>query len=153
VYWLDMGAPVRIGDLAERFITYVTPAGQPQVRLEVIGLRPGEKMCEELTTQGEVMQRTAHPCIWSARQRAVHPNAVAEAVRAVRRAVTSGAAADGLAALQSVIEFEASPAAMAAARTTQETAVRRFGASEGVRPHQRGQTPWRDRVRDPNFGV
>jgi O-antigen biosynthesis protein WbqV len=121
VYWLDMGAPVRIGDLAERFIGCVTPVGAPAVGIDVIGLRPGEKMCEELTTQGEVMQRTAHPRIWSARQRAVHPNAVAEAVRAVRRAVTSGAAADGLAALQSVVvEFAASLEAVTAAWAAQK---------------------------------
>ncbi|HEY6361662.1 MAG TPA: polysaccharide biosynthesis protein [Vicinamibacterales bacterium] len=125
VYWLDMGAPVRIGDLADRFIACATPPGQAPVGIEVMGLRPGEKMREELTTQGQVMQSTAHPSIWSARQRPVHPNVVAAAVRTVRRAVRSGAASDALAALQAVVvEFEASATAVTAARATQRAAAR-----------------------------
>ena len=50
VFWLDMGEPVRIGDLAERFVACATPAGRAPVGIDVIGLRPGEKMREELTT-------------------------------------------------------------------------------------------------------
>ena len=52
VSWLDMGMPVRIGDLARRFIEWATPAGQPSVGIDIIGLRPGEKLHEELATHG-----------------------------------------------------------------------------------------------------
>jgi O-antigen biosynthesis protein WbqV len=120
VYWLDMGDPVRIGDLVERFIGCATPAGQTPVGVDVIGLRPGEKMREELTSQGQSMKSTEHPCIWSARQRGVSPDVVAAAIRAMRRAVASGAAADALAALSRVVpEFTASEAAVAAAQGSQ----------------------------------
>ena len=68
VFWLDMGEPVRIGDLVDRLITLATPAGTPRVPVETIGLRPGEKMREELTNQGLEMKRTAHHRIWRARQ-------------------------------------------------------------------------------------
>jgi FlaA1/EpsC-like NDP-sugar epimerase len=120
IYWLDMGDPVRIGDLVARFIACATPAGQPAVGVDIIGLRPGEKMREELTSQGQGMKSTAHPCIWSARQRAVAPDAAAAAIRAVRRAVAAGAAADALEALARVIpEFTASDAALAAATAWQ----------------------------------
>jgi FlaA1/EpsC-like NDP-sugar epimerase len=119
VFWLDMGEPLRIGDLAERFIESFTPAGQPPVAVDVIGLRPGEKMCEELTTQGLTMRSTSHPRIWSARQRPVGQQAIAAAVRAIRRAVAVGDAEAALEAMQQAVgDFTPSAAARAAARTT-----------------------------------
>ena len=48
IYWLDMGPTVRIGDLVERLFTLTDGAGLPRVPVRVIGLRPGEKMREEL---------------------------------------------------------------------------------------------------------
>jgi FlaA1/EpsC-like NDP-sugar epimerase len=120
VYWLDMGDPVRIGDLVEGFIARATAAGQTPVGMDVIGLRPGEKMREELTSQGQSMKSTAHPCIWSARQRAVSPDVVTAAIRSLRRAVASGAAADALGAMSRVVpEFTASDAAVGAAKASQ----------------------------------
>ncbi len=76
VFWLDMGEPLRIGDLVERFIACTTPAGQSPVGIDLIGLRPGEKMREELTTQGLTMRSTEHPRIWSARQRRIRQDDV-----------------------------------------------------------------------------
>jgi FlaA1/EpsC-like NDP-sugar epimerase len=120
VYWLDMGEPVRVGDLAERFLACATPPGQSPVGIEVIGLRPGEKMREELTTQGQVMKSTAHACIWAARQRPVSVDAVAATLRALRRAVAAGAAGDALDALRAIVrDFTPSRAAAAAAGTAQ----------------------------------
>jgi FlaA1/EpsC-like NDP-sugar epimerase len=118
VFWLDMGEPVRIGDLADRFIACTTPAGRTPVGIDVIGLRPGEKMREELTTQGLTMRSTEHPRIWSARQRRIRTEAVNAAVRSIRRAVASGDAAQALLAIEQVIGgFVASGAAWSAART------------------------------------
>jgi FlaA1/EpsC-like NDP-sugar epimerase len=117
VFWLDMGEPLRIGDLAERFIDCVTPPGEPRVGVDVIGLRPGEKMREELTTQGLTMRSTSHPRIWSARQRRVAQQTVTLAVRLLRRAVADGDAERGLRALEAVVDgFTASSAAWSAAR-------------------------------------
>ncbi len=117
VFWLDMGDPLRIGDLAERFIERMTPAGHPRVGIDVIGLRAGEKMHEELTTQGLTMRSTSHPRIWSARQRRVALEAIASTVRALRRAVATGDAEAALWAMEQVVEdFTASTAAWTAAR-------------------------------------
>jgi FlaA1/EpsC-like NDP-sugar epimerase len=69
VFWLDMGAPIRIGDLAARVIELCARQGFPRVALDIIGLRAGEKVREELTTQALAMGPTAHERIWSARQR------------------------------------------------------------------------------------
>jgi FlaA1/EpsC-like NDP-sugar epimerase len=122
VFWLDMGDPLRIGDLAERFIACMTPADHARVGIDVIGLRPGEKMQEELTTQGLTMRSTSHPRIWSARQRRVALQAIETAVRSLRRAVASGDAEGALWAMEQVVEdFSASTAAWTAARAVSVT--------------------------------
>jgi FlaA1/EpsC-like NDP-sugar epimerase len=94
VFWLDMGDPVRIGDLVERLITYATPKGAPRVAAETIGLRPGEKVREELTNQGLEMKRTAHHRIWRARQQDV------PRLRRLTRACAHGDAAGALDAIR-----------------------------------------------------
>ena len=56
---LDMGNPVRILDVARRL---VAEADRP-VRIEITGLRPGEKLHEHLFAAGEVDNRPLHPLI------------------------------------------------------------------------------------------
>jgi FlaA1/EpsC-like NDP-sugar epimerase len=117
VFWLEMGQPLRIGDLAERVISLATPVGAPRVGVDVIGLRPGEKMREELTTQGLEMRKTSHARIWSARQRDVARPVIEHALRLVRRGCASGDASRVLDAItMAVVDFEPSRAAVAAAR-------------------------------------
>lgn len=68
VFVLDMGKPVRIRDLAEQLIEAAgytlrdekNPAGD--IEIKVIGLRPGEKLHEELLI-GDGLLRTPHPKI------------------------------------------------------------------------------------------
>jgi FlaA1/EpsC-like NDP-sugar epimerase len=117
VFWLDMGQPLRIGDLAQRIIEWATPAGQPKVGIDVIGLRPGEKLREELTTQGLEMKQTSHGRIWMARQLDVSRAAVQTAVRQIRRACAAGDAAKALDAIaKAVPDYEPSEAATKVAR-------------------------------------
>jgi FlaA1/EpsC-like NDP-sugar epimerase len=68
IYWLDMGAPVRIVDLAERLLAWGERAGMPRVPIRWVGLRPGEKLREELTTEGLSLSKTSHRRIWMAHQ-------------------------------------------------------------------------------------
>ncbi len=56
---LDMGEPVRIYDVARRLIAQ---ANKP-VRIQFTGLRPGEKLHEELFGDGELDHRPRHPLI------------------------------------------------------------------------------------------
>ncbi|MGH9373706.1 MAG: polysaccharide biosynthesis protein [Vicinamibacterales bacterium] len=117
VFWLDMGQPLRIADLAERVIDYATPVGTPKVAMEIIGLRPGEKVREELTTQGLEMRRTSHARIWSARQRDTGRPLVDHAIRQLRRGCATGDAAGVLNAIKLAVEdFEPSQTARAAGR-------------------------------------
>lgn len=48
VYVLDMGAPVKIDDLARKMITLAGYVPDKDIKIEYTGLRPGEKMYEEL---------------------------------------------------------------------------------------------------------
>ena len=60
---LDMGAPVRIVDLAERLITLAGYKPYKDIKIEFVGLRPGEKLKEELFwTKGSV--KTENPYIF-----------------------------------------------------------------------------------------
>jgi FlaA1/EpsC-like NDP-sugar epimerase len=134
VFWLDMGQPIRIGDLAERIIAWATPLGTPPVGIDVIGLRPGEKLREELTTQGLEMRSTSHPRIWVARQLDVSRGSIQQAVRQIRRACAAGDAALTLDAIaRAVPDYEASEAALKVARLASLRAgvSTAFGAGAG----------------------
>jgi FlaA1/EpsC-like NDP-sugar epimerase len=125
VFWLEMGQALRIGDLAQRIIEWGTPAGQAPVNIDIIGLRAGEKLREELTTQGLEMKKTSHPRIWSARQKDVARHEIIKAVRQLRRACASGDATMALDTLASAVSgYEPSEVAVKAARS----ASRRVGA-------------------------
>jgi FlaA1/EpsC-like NDP-sugar epimerase len=73
VFVLDMGKPVRVYDLARRMIEFsglmvkdeLNPRGD--IEIKVTGLRPGEKLYEELLIGGNP-QATSHPKIMKARE-------------------------------------------------------------------------------------
>ena len=73
VFVLDMGEPVKIIDLARRMVALsgmtVRDEAHPEgdVAIEVVGLRPGEKLYEELLI-GDNPEPTAHPRIMKARE-------------------------------------------------------------------------------------
>lgn len=59
-YVLDMGSPVRIHDLAERMITLSGRVPHKDIQIEIVGLRPGEKLYEELVDETEeIVSRAA----------------------------------------------------------------------------------------------
>ncbi|MBL8419145.1 MAG: polysaccharide biosynthesis protein, partial [Dechloromonas sp.] len=70
IFVLDMGAPVRIADLARRMI-HLSGYSESEIRIEFIGLRPGEKLHEELLADAEHTRQTPHPKLRIAQGRAV----------------------------------------------------------------------------------
>ncbi|MCU1638878.1 MAG: hypothetical protein JWL94_1525 [Microbacteriaceae bacterium] len=63
IFVLDMGEPVRIVDLARS----LADAVDPSLPIEIVGLRPGEKMFEELSYEPERVNRTANDKIFVTR--------------------------------------------------------------------------------------
>ncbi len=63
VYVLDMGEPVRIMDLAERMIRLSGKEPDLEVAIRIIGVRPGEKLHEELVGRDETVTPSPHPAI------------------------------------------------------------------------------------------
>jgi FlaA1/EpsC-like NDP-sugar epimerase len=61
IFMLDMGEPVRIVDLANRMISLAGYRVGVDIEVAVTGLRPGEKLAEELYTPEEDPASTAHP--------------------------------------------------------------------------------------------
>jgi FlaA1/EpsC-like NDP-sugar epimerase len=63
VFVLDMGEPVKIVDLAREMIRLSGKVPGKDVAIEFTGVRPGEKLREELWSAGEVVEPTVHPKI------------------------------------------------------------------------------------------
>jgi len=69
IFVLDMGEPVKIVDLARELIR-LSGYSEPDIGIEFTGLRPGEKLYEELLADGEHTLPTPHPKLRIAKSRA-----------------------------------------------------------------------------------
>ncbi|HHH75402.1 MAG TPA: polysaccharide biosynthesis protein, partial [Phycisphaerae bacterium] len=69
IFLLDMGESVKIVDLARNMITLSGFRPDSDIKIVFSGVRPGEKLFEELRTKGEDMEPTVHPkiMIWKHR--------------------------------------------------------------------------------------
>lgn len=63
IFMFDMGIPIRIVDLAHQMISAAGLVPEEDIKIEWIGLRPGEKLQEDLTTENDVLLETNHPQI------------------------------------------------------------------------------------------
>ena len=59
VFVLDMGEPVSILELARKMIRLSGKEPDRDIRIEVVGARPGEKLHEELWTEDDTLSRAA----------------------------------------------------------------------------------------------
>lgn len=102
VFLLDMGEPVRIKALAEQMVRLsglsLRDAVHPDGDIEIVctGLRPGEKLYEELLIDAE-SQPTNHPLIYRAQERSIPPHELWPQLDALQTAI---AAQDAEAALK-----------------------------------------------------
>ncbi len=77
IFAFDMGKPVKIADLAKRMISL---SGAKNVEIKYTGLRPGEKLYEEVINDKEKTISTTNPKICIARVREYDYNSVSKAI-------------------------------------------------------------------------
>ena len=99
VFVLDMGEPVAIIDLAEKMIRLSGREPKTDIEIQIVGLRPGEKLHEELWGEGETVKPTTHAKISRATRPAIDSGLArrragrARAARRGRRHARGGLAA------------------------------------------------------------
>lgn len=69
IFVLDMGAPIKIKYLAEQMIRLAGKKPNEDIAIEYTGLRPGEKLYEELFHQQEMLVKTSHAKLLKAKYR------------------------------------------------------------------------------------
>ncbi|MGK5094030.1 nucleoside-diphosphate sugar epimerase/dehydratase [Deltaproteobacteria bacterium TL4] len=72
VFLLDMGEPIKIYDLAVQMIELSGLIPGKDIEIQFSGLRPGEKLYEELLINADMSTKTEHPKIFSARETMLH---------------------------------------------------------------------------------
>lgn len=106
IYMFDMGKPVKIVDLAKRMIKLAGLTLGEDVEIKYTGLRPGEKLYEELLGQKEVTQPTRHKKIMIAKVQKYDFNKVVPAInQLVRKALDMDIESSVLTMKQMVPEY------------------------------------------------
>jgi FlaA1/EpsC-like NDP-sugar epimerase len=83
IFIFDMGEPVRIADLANKMIALSGLEAGKDIDIVYTGLRPGEKLYEELLNNGENTTPTHHPKIMIARVREYSYNEVKQNIESL----------------------------------------------------------------------
>jgi len=73
IFVMDMGEPIKIVDLARDMIR-LSELSESEIRIVYTGLRPGEKLFEELLADDEHTRPTPHPKLRIAKAREVDPD-------------------------------------------------------------------------------
>lgn len=84
IFVLDMGEPIKIVDLARNLIKLSGFEPDKDIKIEYTGIRPGEKLFEELLTAEEGSTSTKHKRIYVARPVAVNKQALVEEILHLR---------------------------------------------------------------------
>jgi len=90
IFVLDMGEPIKIIDLARRMIELSGREPERDVAIEVVGIRPGEKLHEELFNVDEEVRPTRYGKIMRATRPALDPSALRNGLAELSRRVAAG---------------------------------------------------------------
>ncbi len=90
IYIFDMGEPVRIYDLAVRMISLAGFRPDVDIKIEEVGLRPGEKLYEELLNDKEKTTATVNKKIMVAKVRTYDYRNVCENIERIIHCADNG---------------------------------------------------------------
>ena len=94
VFVLDMGKPKKIIDIAGRMIELsgrsVVEDGEGDIEIQITGLRPGEKLYEELLIDDDSLMATPHEKIMCAAEKMLSQIEVASMLREMNKALEAG---------------------------------------------------------------
>ena len=107
LFVLDMGQPVKILDLAENMIKL---SGQTGIEIKETGLRPGEKLYEELLVKTEELDKTENELIYIERDKRLSREEITEKLVQLLAAVESGDGAKLKETLHKVVPTYKTPA-------------------------------------------
>ncbi|MEG2540697.1 MAG: nucleoside-diphosphate sugar epimerase/dehydratase [Clostridia bacterium] len=104
VFVLDMGKPVKIQSLAENMIRLAGFVPNEEIKIEYTGLRPGEKLYEELLMSEEGMQKTPNNKIFIGNQSYISEEDVPAKYQQLVSAANTNDDSVVISALQSAVE-------------------------------------------------
>ncbi len=90
LFVLDMGKPIKIVELAENMITLSGLTPYRDIDIVEMGLRPGEKLYEELLMESEKLGKTDNNLIFIEKDTPITMDELAEKLEVLRKAVESG---------------------------------------------------------------
>jgi FlaA1/EpsC-like NDP-sugar epimerase len=106
IFVLDMGEPIRILDLAKELIARNGLRVGEDIEIQITGVRPGEKLYEELSCDNEQIRPTSHAKIHVWQLPPAEPREVRQAMQLLA-SVTNGAREDAIDALSRCVpEFQ-----------------------------------------------
>ncbi len=100
---LNMGEPVRIVDLAEKMIELAGFRPHQDIKIEFVGLRPGEKLYEELFDRRETLDTTDNQNYFLATPRTIDSDTFADAIRGLEGAVSASSESCGVRCLLQIV--------------------------------------------------
>lgn len=106
IFVLDMGEPIKVMDIAERMIRLAGLEPDTDVKIDIVGLRPGEKLYEELFNEDEQRLPSALPGIFEAEPSPVPLGVLNDAFDQLAMASSKGDAATSRALVTDLLRKE-----------------------------------------------
>ena len=107
IFVLDMGEPIKISYLAEQMIRLTGKIPGKDIQIDYVGLRPGEKLFEELFHASEQLAKTEHEKLFKARFREIDWNELTQTLRMMNSACSMHQSTELLILLKSLVpEFK-----------------------------------------------